>query len=120
MDFNPETALLGGMSLLAIHQVIMAQVRRFVPEHKRLERFFDLLNYPIAFILMLLISPPWPIYSSVAWSNYISFSIATAALASIVAGKVIAQEKKQVTQLEQDVRSLDTLVDTLESKADEL
>lgn len=116
MDFNPETALLGGMSLLAIHQVIMAQIRKLIPDHKQLERFFDFLNYPIAFILMLLISPPWPIYSSTAWSNYIAFSLSTAALASIVAGKVIAQEKKQIVQLEQDVHELDTLVGTLEEQ----
>jgi hypothetical protein len=116
MELSPETATLGGMSLLAVHQVIMSQIRKFSNNNHLIEKFLDLFNYPVAFLLVLLISPPRPIYSFDAWVAYTSLGIATAALASIVAGKVIAQEKKQIVQLEQDVHELDTLVGTLEEQ----
>ena len=99
-SFNPETAVFGGMSLITIHLVIMSQIRKFAPDWKYLNKFFDLLNYPVAFVLLLFVHPPWPIYSGEAWGAYIQFSISTAALASVAAGKVISEDKKKIQELE--------------------
>lgn len=99
-DFNPETAVIGGMSLLTIHMVIMAQIRKFLPEWKILDKIFDLINYPVAFVLILLVNPPWPLYESSEWGEYIGYSIASATLASVAAGKVLAEDKKIIHSME--------------------
>lgn len=86
--FNPETAVIGGTAVLTIHLTIMAQVRRFIPN--RLAGAFDLLNYPLAFLEMLFINPPYPLVDYGEWQAYAGGAIAIAALASVSAKKVLS------------------------------
>lgn len=88
MEFNPETAVIGGTAVLTLHLTIMAQVRRFMPN--RLAGLFDLLNYPLAFVEMLMINPPYPLVNYGEWRDYAGGALAVAALASISAKKVLS------------------------------
>jgi hypothetical protein len=99
-SFNVETAVIGGMSLISVHMVIMSQIRKFIPEYPFLNKIFDLFNYPVAFILILVLNPPWPIVSAAAWGEYISYSVALAVLASITAGKTIQEDKRKLHEME--------------------
>lgn len=85
--FDPATSKLGGVAILTIHLGIMAQLKKFfLVDPKR--KFFDILNYPIAFGLVLPILPPWPLWEYSAWANYVGGSLALAVLASVTAQKV--------------------------------
>ena len=101
--FNPETAAIGGMTVISVQLVLMAQIRSFFPGRIRgwsvSTKIFDLINYLVSAVLLLLVIPPWPVYSYEAWRNYIGASLATAALASITAKKVM-DEKGGTTEPE--------------------
>ena len=85
--FDPAVSKLGGMSILTIHMGIMAQMKRFFLLGRRRD-IFDFMNYPLAFILVLPVLPPWPVWSYAAWTNYIGGGVALAVLASVTAQKV--------------------------------
>jgi hypothetical protein len=85
--FDPATAKLGGVLILTVHMVIMSQLKRFFLPFSR-SKYFDLMNFPVSFILVLIVLPPWPVWSFEAWSNYVAGSIGLAALASVTAQKV--------------------------------
>jgi hypothetical protein len=95
--FDPATSKLGGVAILTIHLGIMAQMKKFFLIESR-RKFYDFLNYPTAFILVLPILPPWPIWEFSAWANYTGGSIALAVLASVTAQKVrdaVPEEDKE-------------------------
>lgn len=82
------TVSIGGMAALTIQITLMAQLRRLIPAGMaRLDRAFDWLNYPLAFSLMLIANPPWPMRSADEWQSYIGFSLALAVSASLAAKK---------------------------------
>lgn len=92
-SFNPETALIGGISLLTVHLTIMAMLRKKAPKWYFIDEFFDFLNFPLAFLEMLIVQPPWPIYQFSAWQEWTANSIALAALATVAASKIIQGNK---------------------------
>jgi hypothetical protein len=99
--FDPATSKLGGVAILTIHLGIMAQLKKFFLIATR-RRFFDFLNYPVAFALVTPILPPWPIWEYGAWANYVGGSVALAVLASVTAQKVrdaVPEEDKQEAAL---------------------
>lgn len=85
--FDPATSKLGGVAILTIHLGIMAQLKKFFLISER-RKFFDFFNYPVAFLLVLPILPPWPVWEFSAWANYTGGSVALAVLASVTAQKV--------------------------------
>jgi hypothetical protein len=95
--FDPATSKLGGVAILTIHLGIMAQLKKFFLIAER-RKFFDFLNYPVAFLLVVPILPPWPIWEFSAWANFVGGSIALAVLASVTAQKVrdaVPEEDKE-------------------------
>jgi hypothetical protein len=106
--FDPATSKLGGVAILTIHLGIMAQMKKFFLIETR-RKFYDFLNYPTAFILVLPILPPWPVWEFSAWANYAGGSIALAVLASVTAQKVrdaVPEEDKAKAALH-DARKAD-------------
>ena len=99
--FDPATSKLGGVAILTIHLGIMAQMKKFFLIHPR-SQFFDVMNYPVAALLVLPILPPWPLYSYSAWANYVGGFMALAVLASVTAQKVrdsVSLDDKQAAEI---------------------
>ena len=98
LEFDPETATLGGVSLSFIHLTIMSQFAKITSPYRKnklskwADWMLDLLNYPLAALELLVVIPPWPIYSYSAWSLYAGAILGTATAASAVAKKVRSQE----------------------------
>lgn len=87
------------MAALTIQITIMAQLRRLIPvDAPRLDRAFDWLNYPLAFALILVANPPWPLNSSGEWQSFIGFSLALAVSASLAAKKAGDAQARGTTQ----------------------
>ncbi|MBV6425511.1 MAG: hypothetical protein NAOJABEB_03332 [Steroidobacteraceae bacterium] len=78
---------IGGMTALSIQMVVMSQIRRLTRAGHRMDRLFDILNWPIAFSLVAVANPPWPLYSWPEWQAYTGLSLALATLASVTAKK---------------------------------
>lgn len=85
---DAATISIGGITILSIHMVIMSQIRKLTIVGTRLDRWFDWINHPIAFILVGIANPPWPLYSWDAWQSYVGLSLALATLASVTAKKM--------------------------------
>lgn len=100
--FDPATSKLGGVAILTIHLGIMAQLKKFFLIDPR-RKFFDIVNYPVAFLLVLPILPPWPVWEYASWANYVGGSLALAVLASVTAQKVrdaVPDEDKEAADKE--------------------
>lgn len=102
--FDPNLATIGGVSLPLIHMTLMSQLRAFFPRKIRrltlTTKVFDLINYPVAAVELLLLVPPWPLYSGQAWATYLGAVLATATAISATAKKV--QDAKANMDVEDD------------------
>ena len=88
-EFDPNTAKVGGILVLSVQMTLMAQIKKLVIG-TRYQPLLDLLNYPVAFFLCLLLVPPARGDFN-ALILYASASIGLATLASITAEKVRSQ-----------------------------
>lgn len=84
--FDPATAKLGGVLILTVHMTIMAQLKQYFTLKPK-SRLYDMVNYPLAFLLVLPVLPPWPVWAWEAWAAYVSGAIGLAVLASVTAQK---------------------------------
>jgi len=81
------TLTIAGMTALSIQIVVMSQLRRLILAGRRADRLFDLCNYPVAFAIVTLANPPWPVWEWREWQVWAMLSIALATLASVTAKK---------------------------------
>jgi hypothetical protein len=84
---DAATITIGGVTALSVQMVIMAQLRRLTRAGSRADRLFDWLNYPVAFALVTLADPPWPVWSWAEWQQWGMLGLALATLASVTAKK---------------------------------
>jgi hypothetical protein len=84
---DAATITIGGVTALSVQMVLMSQIRRVIRAGGKLDRVFDWLNYPVAFGIVTLADPPWPLWSWAEWQQWGMLSIALATLASVTAKK---------------------------------
>lgn len=84
---DAATVTIGGITALSIQMVIVSQIRRLTRAGGRADRLLDWMNYPIAFLLVAVANPPWPVFAWPEWQAYIGLSLALATLASVTAKK---------------------------------
>lgn len=91
---DAATITIGGITVLTVQMTIMAMIRKQCHVGSRTERYFDWLNWPVAFVLVGIANPPWPWWSFGEWQSFVGLALALATLASVTAKKASDAQPK--------------------------